>query len=57
MGCQFADGNPVSFEFFGGYIAGSHATFVPHATGELYIQRPWQSVWVAVGISVADTPR
>ena len=43
MGCQFTEGNPASFEFIGGYVAGSHATFVPSATGELYIQRPWQS--------------
>jgi hypothetical protein len=43
MGCQFTEGNPATFEFFGGYGAGSHATFVPRATGSLYIQRPWQS--------------
>lgn len=43
IGCQFKEGNPATFQFLGGYGAGSHATFVPVATGELSIKRPWQS--------------
>ena len=43
VGCQFQEGDPARFEFLGGYGAGSHATFVPLAEGELSIQRPWHS--------------
>ncbi len=43
MGCQFTQRDPASFAFFGGYVAGSHATFVPAATGKLVIRAPWQS--------------
>jgi hypothetical protein len=37
-------GPNTRFEFFGGLVAGSHATLVPVAHGSLEIKTPWSSV-------------